>query len=257
MSAKVVTIRSANRSSGTPEDFIITDNNSVFVTAPKSVRLSTVVLPYTWTNVNATSGNTMDFTGTNSGAHTIVLTTDNYDGPSLATALQTAMNLAAAPDVYTVVYNTTTNKYTITSTETFQIDFTAPLNMHVILGFPAIVTPLSNTATSTNVAGFVINKEVLICTNLISGIDNGIIDWRSGAPTDLHAIGFVPIAGCWGSIIEFLNPANLPDFVITNSDFSLENRSTSRNLRFWLAFPDGQIPDLAGQNWECTIILYF
>lgn len=256
LNKKTVLIRSNNRDSGVAEDFSIIDDNSTFINVPKSVRLSSVTLPYTWANVGGVFGNTIDFTGTTSGAQSIVLPTDNYDGPSLATILTTEMSTATG-ETYTVTYNLVTNKFNFTSTETFSIDFTQPNDMHRILGFDEVVTPVTNNLTSSNVAGFVIDKEVLICTNLIDGIDNGLIDWKSGPPTSSQAIGFVPIVGPWGGIIEFVNPFDMPYYPITNSDFSLENRITSRELKFWLKFPSGAIVDLQGQDWECVLILDF
>ncbi len=255
---KSVVVRSSNRDTGTADDFTIVDNKSVFTNVPKSVRLSSVTLPYTWANVGGVFGNTIDFTGAISGAHTIVIPTNNYDGTTLATQLSTDMSAAAAPDVYTVTYNGVTNKFTIASTENFSIDFTQPNNMHTILGFLEVITPVAMSITSTNVAGFVIDKEVLVCTNLIDGIDNGLIDWKSGPPTSSQAIGFVPIVGPWGGIIEFVNPFDMPFYTITNSDFSSEStKSLTRTLHMWLRFPSGATVDLQGQDWECVIIFDF
>ncbi len=257
LNKKVVIIRSANRDTGTAENFTITDSGDVFTNVPTSVRLSSAIIPYTWANVGPAFGNTVDFTGTVSGAHTIVIATNNYSGTTLATALQTQMSAAAAPDVYTVTFDSVTNKFTISSTETFTIDFTQPNNMHVILGFPEAVTPLSNTITSTSVAGFVVDKGVLICSNLINGIDNGMINWVSGPPPNSQTLAYMPIVGPWSGIIDFVNPFDVPSFIITNSDFSLEPRTTPRALQFWLQFPSGTQVDLQGQDWECVIVFGF
>lgn len=259
MDKKVVSVQSLHRTTGTPEDFTIIDSGKNFTNNPKSVKASLVCIPYTWYNVDEDMGNVFSWTGTMSGAHSIVVPDNNYTGATLATQLQTQMELEAPGKGYTVTFDTVTNKFTISAGETFTIDFTVSDNMHLILGWTeVVVAPAASTHTSTNVAGFVLDKSVWVCTDMISGVDNGIIPWTDDlSPVDEHILAEVPIMGCFGCILVFSPPPDLPFFPITNSDFSLVNRPGPRNTRFYLKFPSGSVVNLNGQEWSMQVIFDF
>lgn len=259
MDKKVVSIQSLNRTAGTSNDFTITDPNEHFINQPKSAKASLICIPYTWYNVSAIAGNAFSWNGDASGAHSIVVPSNNYTGDTLADELQTQMNAEAAPETYTVVYDTTTNKFMFSATENFTIDFTIADNLHSILGFEdGIVTPNASTVTSTNIAGFVLDKSVWVCTDMIRGIDNGIIPWTGdNPPNEYNVLAEVPITGCFNSILMYSPPADLPFFPITNSDFSLVDRTTQRTTRFFLRFPSGTEVDLNGQDWSIQIVFDF
>lgn len=261
MDQKVVRISSANRDmGGTPEDFTITDPNQTFINNPKSVKAVRVTIPYTWYNVDSNFGDTMAFTGTVSGAHSIVLPPNNYIGSTLAMQLATDMTAVAGGETYTVVYDDVTNKFTISSTETFTMDFTVPQNMHAILGFdPVALGPAASSWTSTNVAGFVMDKSIWVCSDLIDGIDNGVIDWTSdNPPKNNQVLAEIPITGCFNTILQYCSCPDLPFYPITNSKFSRVDRTRAmRTTRFYLKFPSGADVLLNGQEWEMTVIFDF
>lgn len=88
-----------------------------------------------------------------------------YDGLTLATALQSAMNSAGAANTYTVSYSTITRKFTITTTISNTFAITAASTSLEILGFQAAPTSY----TLSKIAAFVINlvptRYVDICVN--------------------------------------------------------------------------------------------
>lgn len=259
MDKKVISVQSLARTTGVSNDFTITDPNEHFINNPKSVKATLICIPYTWYNVNATSGNVFTWTGDITGVHSIVLADNNYTGESFATALQAALELAAPGQNYMVTYDTVTNKFTITSDEATTLDFSVADNMHLILGWPdGTVTGSVMTHTSPNVAGFVLDKSVWVCTDMIRGIDNGVIPWVSDdPPQEYNILAEVPIIGCFNSILVYAPPPELPFYPITNSDFSLVDRTTPRTTRFFLKFPSGGEVDLNGQEWSMQLVLDF
>lgn len=266
MDKRVISINSADRDEGgTSDDFTITDDRQIFSNNPKSVVPLMVCIPYTWYNVIAEStggaGDGSDqfaWTGASSGANQITIDSNNYTGESLATALAAAINAVAAPEVYTVAYELSTGKYTISSTESFTMDFTIDNNMATILGFNEEVTASATSHVSDNVAGFVTDKVVWVCTDMIDGCDNGIIPWRSGMPESYQIIAEVPIVGCFGSILFYQVPCCMPEFIMTNSLFSLPNPSTdTRTTRFYLRLPSGAPISLNGHEWSMQLRLNF
>jgi len=263
MDKRVISINSADRTTGTSDDFTITDDLQIFTNEPKSVTPLMICVPYTWYNVfpETSPGNGTDqfsITGANSGLNQVTIPANNYTGDSLAAALKVALDAVAAPDVYVVTYSLSTGKFTISSTESFSIDFTITNNMHLIFGFNEVVVPSATTHVSTNVAGFVTDKVVWICTDMIGGIDNGIIPWRSGAPLSEQIIAELPIVGCFGSILFHQVTCCMPEFIMTNSPFSLVKPSTStRTTRFYLKLPSGAPISLNGHEWSMQLRLNF
>lgn len=257
MNTKTIIIDSSQRTSGVANNFIINEpgNQKVFTSRPKSVKLLSSIISYSWYNVQ-TGSNVFNFTGAISGAHNLIVPSNNYTGTTLATQLQTLINIATNPIVYSVTFDNTTQKFTFTSTENFSIDFTVADNMHVLLGFSEIITPLAVTVTSDLVAGFTINKYIYICSSLINGIDNGYIPFGINSPTNKHILFALPITGCFGSLITSSNLLG-EFFTITNSSYSETGVDTPREMQFWLEFPDGSPVLLNGQDWSCVLMFDF
>lgn len=258
MDRKTVYLSSKNRSSGTSDNFTIVDTQERFVNIPQSVKAVTITIPVTWYNVTS-ANNKFSFTGASTGLHNITITPGNYSGTTLAKALQDAINAILGCGGYTVVYDCPTGKFTISSkTENFTIDFTILENMANILGFDEIVTISAMSHTSTTVANIIIDTEIWICTNMISGIDNGVLPWTSNPPkTEKQGIiACVPITACFGGIINYIVPIEFPSYIITNSKFA--NPGTNpRELQLALAFPSGAPLSLNGHDWSMQIVFDF
>jgi hypothetical protein len=258
MDRKTVYLSSKNRSTGTSDNFTIIDTQERFVNTPQSVKSKTITIPVTWYNVTE-ANNKFEFTGDETGLHEIVIPPGNYSGATLAKALQDAITAILGCGEYTVVYDCSTGKFTISSkTEAFSIDFTIDENMADLLGFEEVVTDSLMSHTSTKVANIIIDTEVWVCTNLISGIDNGVLPWTENPPkTEKQGvIACVPITACFGGIIHYTVPIEFPQYTITNSKFTNPG-DDPRELQLSLAFPSGAPLSLNGHDWSMQIIFDF
>lgn len=261
MDRRVIYVSSANRTSGTPDDFTIVDTGDRYTSVPLSIKVKSVTIPYTWYNMTS-SNNSFMFTGMSSGPHSFTIPPGNYTGATLATELAKQLNIAvgggSCSGGYTVVYDPTTGKFTIASTtENFSINFTIPNNMAQILGFALVVTPSAASHTSTTAASLLTDFYVWVCTDLIAGVDNGIANW-TGNPPDTEQMGIVacvPIKQCFGSLLHYEVPTEYPFYTIVNSAFATE--TTGRSSRYFLRLPSGAPFSLNGNNWAMEIILDF
>lgn len=114
--------------------------NAYSVELRKSVIANT---SYVINNYNHTF--TVLYSGT---TYLITMAVGNYTAPQLATQLQSA--LASVPLTWTVTQNSTTNKFTITSSAACSLNFASfPLTART-LGFNPINTPVATSFTSAN-----------------------------------------------------------------------------------------------------------
>ena len=258
MDRKTIYLSSKNRSTGTSDNYTIVDTQERFVNTPQSVKAKTITIPVTWYNITE-ANNKFEFEGSGTGPHAIELSPGNYSGATLAAELQDAITAILGCGDYTVVYDCSTGKFTIASkTEAFTIDFTIDDNMAELLGFEEVVTAIVMSHTSTKVANIIIDTEIWVCTNLISGVDNGVLPWTENAPkTEKQGVlACVPVTACFGGIIHYTVPIEFPHYTITNSKFT--NTGTSpRELQLSLAFPSGAPISLNGHDWSMQVIFDF
>lgn len=260
MDRKTVYLSSKNRSTGTSDNFTIADTQERFVknVNPQSIKAITVTIPVTWYNVTA-ANNQFEFTSAITGLHHIEISPGNYSGETLAQALQDALEVEIPCGGYTVTYDCNTGKFTVASkTEPFSVDFTIANNMAEILGFEEVVTASAMSHTSTKVANIIIDTEIWVCTNLISGIDNGVLNWTANAPKNeqMGILACVPITACFGGIIQYTLPSQLPYYIITNSKFTNPG-DDPRELQLYLAFPSGAPISLNGHDWGMQVVFDF
>jgi hypothetical protein len=258
MDRKTIYISSKNKTSGTSDNFTIVDTQERFVNVPQSIKAKTVTIPVTWYNVTS-ANNKFEFTGANTGLHAIVIPPGNYSGTTLAAALEAAITALINCGEYTVVYDCSTGKFTIASkTEEFSIDFTIAENMADILGFEEVVTGDALSHTSTKVANIIIDTEIWICTNLIRGVDNGVLPWTGNPPkTEKQGVvACVPVTACFQGIIHYTVPIEFPPYTITNSKFTNPGNDP-RELQLSLAFPSGAPISLNGHDWSMQMIFDF
>jgi len=263
MDRKTIYVSSKNRTSGTTDDFIIEDDRERFTNTPLSIKAKSITIPFMWNNITAGVGgnNNFSFTGFVSGPHTFVIPVGNYTGATLAKELAKQLNIAtgggSCSGGYTVTYDITTGKYTFTSlTETFSIDFTIPDSMANILGFDAVVTPFALSHTSTGVASILPDYDIWVCTDLISGIDNGVCNLTGNPPSSeqMGVLACVPITTCFGSIIHYVVPDEFPFYTIVNSNFTV---AQPRSSRYYLRFPSGAPLSLNGNDWSMQMLWDF
>ena len=91
---------------GTSEDFTITDTGDTLTNLPKTVKLVNACIPFTWFNVyqGTQSNNHFQFEDGASTQYTFDIAPGNYNGTTLAAALQAALNDTASPDTFTVTF---------------------------------------------------------------------------------------------------------------------------------------------------------
>lgn len=243
----------------TNEDFTITDTEETFDNAPKTVKLINACIPYTWYNVTAAIGNAIRFFDSVPDQYDIIIPPGNYDGTSLATAIQTAMNAAGSADVFTVTFSSEAAQFTFATTGVeMQLDFTIVGNMAVILGFEEALVGPGNPLVSTSTAKLLIDLELFVCSDLVAGSDNGVIPWNTSSPDNtLNILARVPIRSCFGGIVDYMASSDLPYYPITQSEFAKVKNpldTSPRTVRFYLRWPSGVAFDLNGHYWTAELV---
>jgi len=271
MDRKVIYINSQElyRDAGTTnEDFTITKNTQEFPVEPKSVKLVTATIPYTWSNVTSDS-NTFSVTEDGTGTDAFVIPEGNYSGDQLAEVVQNLLNNSGVlTQTYTVVFDPQTLLYTFTTTPNgMQITFAATGSAALLLGFDVNSTTPGTAATSvdsTSAAQILPDHEIFICSDLVKGSDNGVIPWGvqplPGALDQNQILARVPLTGCYSGFIHYSAHTDLPYYICTQSKFCKVRSTTDTNLpsiRFFLAFPSGAVVDLNGYSWSAELVLDF
>jgi hypothetical protein len=129
-------------------------NLQVPITNAKSFKLTTAEIPLSYYNIRNTGlidDNHLLHFSENNGATTLTasLASGYYTTTSIVSPLQTAMNSASANAyTYTVAYNSTTSKITITSTGNFKLMYPTWLSVNWVLGFNQV----SSSNTTSQVA---------------------------------------------------------------------------------------------------------
>jgi hypothetical protein len=259
---KPIYINSAVRSTGTNEDFTITDTGDTITNSPKTVKLINACIPYTWNNIQSGS-NDLTFEDSVPTQYTVQVPAGNYTGTTLAAAVETAMNGAGSGDTFTVDFDTNTYKMTFTTTGAdLLLDFSTSPDLAVILGFVSGSTygPAAS-ITSPNVVNIIEFLEMMICSDLVCGSDNGVIPWTPNPPvSDLCILARVPIRSCYGGIVDYVASPDSPYMPITQSEFSKAKEINGNNpgtIRFYLRWPDNSAVSLNGASWTAEILFDF
>lgn len=250
--------REESRTSGSNEDFIITKNIEEWDRAPQSVKLITASVPYTWNNL--TSNNNILQVNAGAGLTTITITPGNYTGSELASVLELELQ-NENPD-FTVAFDDQLLQYTISNSSiSFTLEFPASNSLAKVLGFneDSAYGP-SATLTSVNNAVLLQDYDIFICSDLVSGSDNGILPWDPNVvhslATQNQILARIPVCGEFGTIQRYSAHTELPFFTIKQSDFA-RNRGQESNIRFFLKFPSGLNVDLNGYHWSAELLLEF
>lgn len=259
---KPIYINSAVRSTGTNEDFTITDTGDTITNSPKTVKLINAFIPYTWNNIQAGS-NDLTFSDSVPTPYTVQIPAGNYTGTTLAAAVALAMNGAGSGDVFTVTFDATTYKMTFATTGlSMSLDFATSPDLATLLGFISGVTYGPATPiTSPNVVNIIEFLEMMICSDLVCGSDNGVIPWTPNPPVpDLCILARVPIRACYGGIVDYIASPEFPYMPVTQSEFSKAKELNGNNpgtIRFYLRWPDNTPVDLNGATWTAELIFDF
>lgn len=248
---------------GTNEDFFITENGRHFgpPKTPKRVRVTRASIPYTWFNTTAANN---AFEILESGVpFAITIPPGNYDGTSLAAALQNAIGLIGGlGNTYTVTFSPTTYRLTFTATPgTFQLNFSVANSAALLLGFLTGSTTVdAGSVTAPNMVGLLPDFEIFICTDLVQGCDNGLVMWNTSPPSNTQIIAKVSVNGSYGSVLNYVGYEYGPFFDMRGSLYAAAATSTAipappRTMHFWLQFPSGLPVDLNGAHWSATLLM--
>jgi len=253
---KILLIDSTNRFNGTPESFSINLPYSVFGRRiPKTIKIIDINLPFTWYRITASNNSfTFDEGG---GAISVALPIQNYDTFTMQSTLQNSLNAAGA-NTYTVDFDTATQKYTITSTGAFSLDFSGVNTAGPLLGWGTTITASALSQTAPNIINFYMDKYVYICSNLGLGIDQGVVILQSASdPNPNDCLYAVPINVDFGFMIH-QKDTDLPNINIEHTVLGNRNGGNGpRNLTFRLELPSGNPINLNGHNWAMRVLLSF
>lgn len=252
---------SANRSSGTNENYTIDYPGDRLPFNPKKAKIIGACIPYTWYNILTGVNDTMNFDD-NGNPYVITIAPGYYSGIGLAEAL-TAAFVAAGIPLYTASFSASTLKFTFRNTGVltpFSIFF--PVGGNTLaerLGFleGVVYNSAANVITSPNMADLLVSCELYITSNLIEGIDNGVNIITDGTAINNKIMAVVHTGSCFGSLITYCGCGDHPFFVVTQSLLSaIKNSGDSaiRQISLGLEFPSGFPLDLNGKSWSCDIV---
>ena len=263
---RTIYINSGNRDvGGTDADFVVT-RLADFVGVPIKAKLVSASIPFTWGNVTD-DNNTFTITETVAGTDDFVIPPGYYDGESLATAVQTLLNSSGVlTPTFTVTYDSDLMGFTIATTvNSFQIIFASSGSAATLLGFaPGTTNPGASAAsvTSTGSAALLPDYEVFLCSDLVTGSDNGVMLWSPTytptVSTQSQIMARIPITSCYSGVINYCASSDLPSYSVTQSSFARSvGLGEPASIRFFLSLPSGLPIDLNGYHWSAEIVLYF
>jgi hypothetical protein len=258
---RTLLISSRNRSSGTPENFVVTAPFQYFgpPNTPVRVKLVNATIPYTWFNITTSNNQFTLVVGASTRA--ITIPPGNYDAAGLLAALQTALN-AAGLGVYTVTFSMTTYMYTITAASgNFSLTFPPTGSPAIALGFVpgTTVTSTGSAITAPKVTGInTTDLAVAVMTDLIQGSDVGVIPFGT-TNTVGGILAVVPISGCYGNILQYCASNDLPFVPMLQSPWvaaTLTGQGTL-SIAFQLQLLSGLPLSLNGEEWMCVLVVDF
>lgn len=162
-----------DKSTYTNNNSFVYQSNKVYKN-PKKLELIGAVIPNTQYIINS---NNYQFNVTSGVTlYTASLTNQNYTPTSLATELQTKLNALAIPaTTFTVTANTTTYKFTITSTSAVVYNFSLNTQLATLLGFPITDSASVTSITATNAYNIATSRYYkVIIKELIAGYDTNM-----------------------------------------------------------------------------------
>jgi hypothetical protein len=203
--------------------------------AIKSMRVRNVVIPNTFYNINSNNNVVIISEG---GVDTSVSITPGFYSIDQIVSQLTSQLTAASTNVttYTATYSVLTMKITITSSASMTFKWTTSSGAWP-LGFVANTTGTSH--ASTNVVQLSTNNIYLYSKALNDGV------WVSENGTSSYILS-IPLSVSPMQVQEYRNDQDKPiPFYGTDRDFE--------QVDFELRDDRGNVLDLNGSNWQCTI----
>jgi hypothetical protein len=162
-------------------------------------KIEYIHLPYSWYNVTSAS-NAIRINGTNTAS----ITPGQYNASSLASALQTALQVVDA--TFTVTFSSITNNFTIARSMAFVMNLSSPLfTMKRTLGFNAKVDTASATSQNSDSVVFMQNGNSI---SLHSDILSKALDNHHSDNRDEYVMS-IPVDANPGDLIGYFPPNRL------------------------------------------------
>lgn len=256
----LVEINSALRASGLGSDtdanfgFIIPDG--VIRRVPKKVKVFSAVIPFAWSIING--GNNKLILNDPASDILIEIDSQNYSATSLANELKSLFD-ANGSLTYTVLVDTVTNIFTISSTSDFGLDFSVSDSLGPILGYGTNVYTSDLSYTATNIVNLVYDGYIHINSSITKGKDNGVIILTGTDVDPEPPLAAVPICGDYGFVIAYQAPPELQPLNIENSKFSnaVRDRNFPVEIDFQLTSPTGAKIDMKGVSWSMVLQFFY
>lgn len=237
---KTIYINSANRTSGTNEDFTIV-TNEFFTAKPKRAKIVYAQIPYTWYNIVTGYNNTFTINGT-----VITLQDGNYTSDQAVTAINSLLTSATIP--VQVSFDIKTFKFTFYSTSA--ATFTATFGTNVYGITPGTYGPLTS-LTSDLLSSLLLSTELQICSDLVGGTDNGVIMFQP-TPANTQVMAVLPVEPPFGGAAAYNAAIDFPFYPIRQSPFNYDY-----SMRFFLRLSAGPPINLHGATWSIIVALEF
>lgn len=254
---RIVVINSEKRSSGTDENFTIQVPSSLFLKNVTRVKVIDAHIPHSWYTLTDTEDNGITF---NEGGGDIATTVDAnsfYDADTLATALGDAMT-AAGGQTYTVTFDTATQKYTISATGGFSIDFSAAGSIAPFLGFSPSSLATNTSHESDGIADFIADKYIYIKADFVQGIDQGVIELdENTTPVTKNILAAIPIRAQFALTMDYDEKVEVPFVEIKNSNYHEQVLPATTPVNFWLERSSGKALDLNNHTWSARLLINF
>lgn len=262
MSAELlVNINSVDRTSGTSNDFVINFSNDRFSLRPKGVSIVSAGITYSWFNILSGVNDTVTFVR-DVNIFTVVIPAGNYTATTLASTLQDLMNAADPGQTYAVSFSSITYLFTFGGASAYQFDFSPPNNQIAQrLGFitEGLVPSVQSTIfVSEKVTNMLADNMIHIHSDLVGGIDNGVIRITANSATSDEIMGAIYISGTYGNTLSYVNSIDqYPLMRVTQSKLFAAQKNTPVPIRFYLRFPSGFPLDLNGTEWSMILKFVF
>lgn len=228
----MIVINSKDRSSGTSGNFTVRNLNK---NKAAGFMIEYVHLPYSWYNITSNTNAIVINGGTS-----VTVTPGSYSASSLASALQTSLQLVDA--TFTVTFSTTTLKFTIARSTNFVLNLSnSGFTMKRQLGFRSTSNTGSSTShTSDSVVNLQNGNSVYLHSNVLSmAQDNKISDSRN------EFVLSIPIDK---------NPGELIVYKPYRSTYLFKDAFDINAMTLYLKDADQNNIDLNGVDWEIKIL---
>lgn len=265
----IVRVSSDKYTSKVGEEITISVPSDLISRPAKSIRLLDAIIPNTFSNV-PTTNNQFDFTDLN-GTNTITIPNLTLNSTSILEELKSLLEAnSGAGLTFTIIYNKCSGIYEFQADGSYTFDFTIANNAAALLGFDEAVYTAAETPPTSNIwvvetvrrNQFDINKYINITSDLVTGVDQGIVFLDGDlTPAPKNIIASIPIStSSAGSAIVYFESNSAPDINIQGGVLGQvvsPNTNTIREVKFGLSLDNGETVDLGGSAWSARFVIKF